>query len=82
MKEPEKIVGLRDFNSARSYFTHSLLVPVLGPEWLKQETEGTEAVLSNSMMSHSTGAQTMKNYAWAHETWTEESVFMKKFLVK
>lgn len=82
MKEPEEIVDSRDFNSAGSYFTHSLLRPVLGPEWLKQETEGTGAVLSNSAMSHSIGAQTLKNYSWAHETWTEESAFMKKFLVK
>lgn len=67
-KEPEEMVNSRSVSSVGNYFTHSVLRPVFGSEWLKQKMEGTGSALSDLVMSLSTGPQTMKNHTWAEKT--------------
>lgn len=51
-KGPEEIVNSRDFNSAGNYFNYLVLRPILTLECLKQEMEGTEAVLADPVVLH------------------------------
>lgn len=60
-KRPKERVNSWDFNSAGNHFTHSVIRPVLGLEWLKQEIKGPQAALPYPVIPH-IGVQTKKNH--------------------